>query len=40
MSFEANPQRRQLGQVYSLPDGRQALWTQDASGNAGWEVLN
>jgi hypothetical protein len=39
-SFEASPARRQLGQVYNLPDGRQGLWTKDASGKVGWEVLN
>ena len=38
--FQPNANLRKLGQVYNLPDGRQALWTQDASGKVGWEVLN
>jgi len=38
--FEPDQARRQIGQVYNLPNGKQALWTQDAQGAVGWEPLN
>jgi hypothetical protein len=39
LPFEGDQTRRQLGAVYSLPDGRRAKWSQDGQGNVGWELV-
>lgn len=40
LTFETNPNRRQVGQVYTLPNGKQGLWSKDAQGRTGWEVID
>jgi hypothetical protein len=40
LPFEPNAQNRKIGQVYALPNGKQALWSKDDQGNTGWELLN
>lgn len=40
LPFEPDQNKRALGKVYTLPDGRQALWTRDPTGKVGWELLN
>lgn len=40
LPFEPDQTKREIGKVYNLPNGAQALWTRDPSGNVGWELLN